>query len=397
MSFLKDSLEGPRAVDALSHGHVGPSWQLSQRWWLWLQEWRLGTPLTAERADALRRLSTHVALLVGILTVIGLARLGVLSPAHTLRPVLPAAPVVEAASPPQTGPVSDFPIGYAPGGAYPFPGGALERIQVPYTQATDRPREQIIRYTVEPGDTVSGIAAKFGLNPKTVEWANGLELNPDLLRVGQELIIPPVDGVVHVVESGDTLATIARRYKVTPEDIVAYAPNGLSSVDQPLQEKQTLIVPGGEKPFVMPVVSAYNGPVPKGAKVGTGNFGWPASGRLTSLFGQIVCSPLLGCKPHMGIDIAGPIGTPVVAADSGYVAFAGWDKTGYGKLVIINHGNGFTTLYAHMSAIFVKKGQSAGKGQRIGSIGKTGNVTGAHLHFEVRQHGRQRNPLGFLP
>lgn len=261
----------------------------------------------------------------------------------------------------------------------------------------DRPRTEITYYEVQEGDTVWGIANKFGLKPETVEWANSLELNPDLLRVGQRLVIPPVDGVIHMVEPGDTLARLARKYKVKPEDIVAYKPNGLKSVDDPLPVGKQLIIPGGIKPFVRPVVRAYSGPIPKGAKRGTGNFVWPATGRLTSLFGQIVCSPMYGCRPHMGIDIANVIGTPVVASDSGYVVFAGWDRTGYGKMVMINHGNGFTTVYAHMSAIFVKKGQSVARGQRIGSIGRTGNVTGSHLHFEIRQHGRQRNPLGFLP
>lgn len=265
------------------------------------------------------------------------------------------------------------------------------------TELPSRLRTWIVTYEVQSGDSVWKIAQKFGLSPKTVEWANGLELNPDLLRVGQKLIIPPVDGVVHVVEEGETLAQIARKYKVKPEDIVGFEPNGLKSVNDPLPADKVLVIPGGVKPRVMPVVTAYNGPIPKSARRGTGNFGWPTSGKITSLFGQIVCSDLLGCKPHKGIDIANVPGTPVVAADSGYVVFAGWDRTGYGKLVVINHGNGFVTLYAHMSAIFVKKGQSVAKGQRIGSIGSTGNVTGPHLHFELRQAGRQRNPIGFLP
>ncbi len=260
-----------------------------------------------------------------------------------------------------------------------------------------RLRTWIVTYEVQEGDSVWKIAQKFGLNPKTVEWANGLELNPDLLRVGQKLIIPPVDGVVHVVEEGETLAQIARRYKVKPQDIVNFEPNGLKSIDEPLPVNKVLIVPGGEKPPIAPVVTVYRGPIPKSARRGTGSFVWPTSGKITSLFNQIVCSRMLGCVPHKALDIANVTGTPVVAADSGYVVFAGWDNTGYGKLVVIDHGNGFVTLYAHMSAIFVRKGQSVAKGQRIGSIGSTGNVTGSHLHFELRYRGIQRNPIGFLP
>lgn len=398
MAFLRDGLEGRRAVDALPHSRPAPSWQLSERWWLWLRAWRIASPLAGEQADIVRRLSMHAALLVSMLAVATLARLGVLSPAPAMKPVLPAAVSAAEAAPVEDDlPIANIPVTYlftqAP---HPEP-RALQRIRVPFTRPSERPREEIITYVVQRGDTLSAIARQFGLNVKTVEWANDLELNPDLLRVGQELIIPPVDGVVHVVEAGDTLTTIARRYKVRPEDIVAYKPNGLKSVDEPLKEKQVLIVPGGEKPLVMPVVRAYAGPIPKNARMGTGNFGWPTTGRLTSLFGQIVCSKRYSCRPHMGVDIGAPIGTPVIASDSGYVVFAGWDKTGYGKLVVINHGNGFMTFYAHMSAIFVRKGQNVAKGQRIGSVGNTGNVTGSHLHFEIRQRGRQRNPLGFLP
>jgi murein DD-endopeptidase MepM/ murein hydrolase activator NlpD len=237
-----------------------------------------------------------------------------------------------------------------------------------------------------------GIAKKFGISPDTVKWANELELNPDLLRVGQELIILPVSGVYHVVAEGDTLTQIARRYKVQPEAIVAYQPNGLKGLNEPLPVGKVLIIPGGEKPWVAPYVSAYSGPVPKTAGRGTGRFVWPATGRITSLFGS-----MRGRSRHTGLDIAAWTGSPVLASDSGYVAFAGWDRTGYGNLVVINHGNGYVTYYAHLSKIFVRRGDSVAKGQRIGAVGCTGNCTGPHLHFEVRENNVARNPLGFLP
>ncbi len=410
MSWLRDSLEGKQAVEALPQTRPTPSWQLGEGGWRLLRALYRSAAAPEEITDVLQRLSTHMALLAGVIVVLALVRFGVLSPNRASVSALPASSLpgdmpIEAVASTTEAPYEEV---FTDAVVYAFPPytdaaqPALYRIQIPHTEnakatLAERPRTWIVTYEVQPGDSVWKIAQKFGLKPQTVEWANGLELNPDLLRVGQKLIIPPVDGVVHVVEAGDTLASIARRYKVKPEDIVAYEPNGLTSVNDALPEQKVLVIPNGIKPFVMPVVRAYTGPVPKGAKVGTGNFGWPTTGKLTSLFGQIVCSPRYGCQPHMGIDIANVPGTPIVAADSGYVAFAGWDRTGYGKLVIINHGNGFVTLYAHMSAIFVQKGQSVAKGQRIGSIGKTGNVTGYHLHFEMRQHGRQRNPLGFLP
>ncbi|HEY64046.1 MAG TPA: M23 family metallopeptidase [Caldilineae bacterium] len=266
------------------------------------------------------------------------------------------------------------------------------RAAVPITEIPDRPREGIIHYVVAPGDTLTGIAEKFGISVDTVKWANDLELNPDLLRVGQELVILPVSGVYHVVEEGDTLEKIARKYKVTPETIVNYKPNGLKSVDDPLPRDKVLIIPGGEKPWVPPYVSAYSGPIPPASRKGTGRFVWPVSGRITALFGQIVQG-----KIHKGLDIGAWTGAPVIASDSGYVAFAGWDRTGYGNLVIINHGNGYVTYYAHLSKIFVKRGDSVAQGQRIGSVGSTGNATGPHLHFEIRYHNIHRNPLGFLP
>ncbi|HIC88758.1 MAG TPA: M23 family metallopeptidase [Anaerolineae bacterium] len=115
------------------------------------------------------------------------------------------------------------------------------------------------------------------------------------------------------------------------------------------------------------------------------------------MFNERVCSPMYGCRLHKGLDIGAPLGARVVASDSGYVRFAGWDRTGYGKLVVIDHRNGFWTYYGHLYSILVKRGDSVPKGQTIGTVGATGNVTGAHLHFEMRYHGVPRNPLGFLP
>jgi len=162
--------------------------------------------------------------------------------------------------------------------------------------------------------------------------------------------------------------------------------NGLEEPYE-LTAKQKLIVPGGKRPYVPRVVHAYSGEVPASAAKGTGVFGWPASGAITQKF----------WARHKAIDIGAPTGRPVVAADSGYVAESGWSEYGYGKYVIIEHGNGFQTLYAHLSAILVEVGRSVGKGTRIGSVGSTGRSTGPHLHFEIRYKGVQRNPFGYLP
>ena len=263
----------------------------------------------------------------------------------------------------------------------------LIRDAVPHTIIPDRPRLEVITYTVQSGDTVIDIAERFGLETDTIMWASGrLEDHPDLLQIGQVLTVLPLDGVYHTVQKGDTLAAIAKKYKVDMEAIAQSEYNGLEGQDE-LTVGQKIIVPGGKKPYVPLVVHAYVGKVPTGAVKGTGIFDWPVTGRITQNF----------WTSHKAIDIGAPTGRTVIAADSGYVATVGWSKYGYGNYIVIDHGNGFQTLYAHLSAVLVEVGQSVGKGGRIGSVGSTGRSTGPHLHFEIRYQGAQRNPFGYLP
>jgi murein DD-endopeptidase MepM/ murein hydrolase activator NlpD len=211
------------------------------------------------------------------------------------------------------------------------------------------------------------------------------------MEVGEILLIPPVDGVLHTVKEGDTVAKIAKLYKVTDEAIVSYTPNNLTSVDDALTVGAVLIVPDGDRTPPEQVAAAPSAP-----RGGTGTsapwraagFVWPSYGRLTQRF---------WLPAHPAIDIGGPIGTPVMAADDGTVITAGWSSVGYGNMILIRHADGFVTLYAHLSRIDVSYGDSVARGQRIGAIGSTGRSTGPHLHFEVQYGGRSYNPLVYLP
>lgn len=221
-------------------------------------------------------------------------------------------------------------------------------------------------------------------------WANPeIEDTPDYLRIGQQVVVLPIDGVYHTVKAGDTLESIARKYKVEVSAITGVELNGLQLPDgslRPLEAGMKLIVAGGQKPYVPKIVTAYNGPVPEGAR-GTGLFQWPAVGTLTQGYWW----------GHRAIDLASYTGAPIYAADSGFVSFAGWTDVGYGYLLIIDHANGFATYYAHCSGFYVSVGQRVERGQLVAAMGSTGNSTGPHLHFEIRSGHMPLNPRAYLP
>ena len=266
-------------------------------------------------------------------------------------------------------------------------GGAIARLTQSHTIIPERPRLGIITYTIQAGDTIQAIAASFSLQPTTIMWANpAVEDAPDLLRIGQEVTILPIDGAHHTVAEGDTLESIAEEYKTEPEAIAACEYNYLEPPDYPIVAGMRLIIPGGEKPYVPKVVTTYIGSVPEGVQ-GTGRFLWPVLGAITQGYWY----------GHRAIDIGAPIGSAVLAADGGFINFAGWTDVGYGYLIVIDHANGFATYYAHLSNIYVFEGQAVEHGQVIGAVGSTGWSTGPHLHFEVRYYGVQHNPRAYLP
>jgi murein DD-endopeptidase MepM/ murein hydrolase activator NlpD len=276
-------------------------------------------------------------------------------------------------------------------------GGLVARRAVAETIAPTEARSGIITYTVQSGDTIETIAARFRLMPTSIVWSNkDVEDEPDRLSIGQTIYIPPIDGIWYTVANDDTLSGIAASFKAKPEEIVSYPMNNLKAGSNLLAGSH-IMIPNGVKPPPPPVaavastsggggsVATYSGPAVKAAA--SGQFQWPTIGVLTQGYYAY----------HRGIDIARSVGTPVAAADGGYVSAAGWDNTGYGYMIIINHGNGFSTLYGHLSQYYVEIGQAVARGQIIAAMGSTGHSTGPHLHFEVRYGGVQQNPLFYLP
>jgi len=258
-----------------------------------------------------------------------------------------------------------------------------------HTTISERDRMAFITYTVQANDNIWAIAQGFGLKAETVLWANPkVENAPDLLSVGQRLVIPPVDGIYYTVAKGDTVEKLAKTYKTTVEKIIGFEANELEEPYM-LAQGQQIMLPDGRKQVVpsnyYPMTSV--GSAPKNAPKGSGRFAWPTQGLLTQRY----------WSGHLGIDIANRTGVPVRAADDGYVVMAGRDTWGYGNQVLIDHGNGYMTRYAHLDSIKVKAGDAVQRNQQIGTMGNTGRSTGPHLHFEILYSQQRRNPLGFLP
>lgn len=235
-------------------------------------------------------------------------------------------------------------------------------------------RDLLRTYRVEAGDTLTGIASKFGVSMMTLWWANDLDSKDDL-QVGQVLTIPPASGLVVAVSSGDTLESLARKYRVDTSAIVDA--NNLE--DPVLVVGQVLVLPGAlgnAIPTPKPVVSTSGGSAQPPNTNGGGGFAWPVAGG-----NNYVSQPY--SAGHGGLDIAADYGSRVRAAARGTIVFAGWKNNGGGYQVWIAHGSGLYTTYNHMSAVSVGRGQTVSRGQQVGRVGSSGNSTGSHLHFEV--------------
>jgi murein DD-endopeptidase MepM/ murein hydrolase activator NlpD len=259
------------------------------------------------------------------------------------------------------------------------------------TELSQKPRDKVITYSVEKGDTVETIAKKFGISSDTIRWANDIN-SADFLSIGQELKILPVTGIVHKVAPGETIYSIADKYNTSAQGIVDFPFNTFADPETfAMIAGQMVIVPGGVAPSEQPTyirkpeVYIATGTAP----IGSNGWYFPVEGVISQYASWY----------HMALDIAGPIGTPVYAAYSGTVtgvSLGGWDS-GYGNNVWVINPDGVATHYAHLNGANVSVGQNVVGGQTIvGFRGNTGRSTGPHTHFEVRVNGSLVNPLTYV-
>ena len=287
----------------------------------------------------------------------------------------------------------------------------LRRLADVHTLIPTRDRLTILKYVVQTGDSLFGISNRFGLEPETVLWGNFdvLEDNPHSLKPGQDLNILPVDGTYYVWKQGDGLVGVADFFGVSAQDILDWPgnllPQDLDLLSPDIVPGTPIVIPGGERETVdwrAPRItrgnpasarilgpgfcgSVYDGPV------GAGFFVWPTPSQFVSGY---TFSPTI----HPAIDLGGGEGNAIYAVDAGVVVYSGWHNGGYGNVVVIDHGNGWQSLYAHLNNLSTGCGDGLFQGNVIGGMGCTGNCSGTHLHFEMRhdQFGKV-NPLNFLP
>ncbi|NQS92098.1 MAG: LysM peptidoglycan-binding domain-containing M23 family metallopeptidase [Chloroflexi bacterium] len=283
---------------------------------------------------------------------------------------------------------------------------AITRSAKLFTIIPERENTKPFSYLVASNDSMFGLAEIYDLDPESILWSNynTLQDNPHSLKPGMELIIPPINGIYYQWEVGDDVDSVATKFETDPELIINWIGNDLDLLDPVIEAGDMVMIPDGKRDFqqwIIPTISrgaagvssgiygdgACSGPF-EGLYGGAG-FIWPTAGH--TLSGNDYWSG------HLAIDIGLVIGEPVFASDSGVVVFAGWATGGYGNVVVVDHGTGYQTLYAHLSGVTSGCGQSVVQGQTIGLGGNSGNSSGAHLHFEVRLQGGFVNPWFVLP
>lgn len=287
--------------------------------------------------------------------------------------------VLSAIGGPQTNPLKD---------GYLKAGNSFEDGDINKNISTNK--DGIRTYIVQKGDNLSKIADRFNISVNTIKWENNIG---NIIKPGQELAILTQTGIRHKVKKGDTLSKIAQLYEVEIADIAA---------DTKLSIGEKIFIPGGSKRNQIPsskkAIGTYSSKNLKSTKkVESGYYIRPLQGgRLTSKYGP------RGGRYHYGLDFGAPRGTALVASAGGTVikTITGCREGnsrcggGYGNYVVIKHGNGTKTLYAHMQKVNVSYGQKLAQGEKIGTIGNTGRSTGPHTHFEIEQisNGKKIKP-----
>lgn len=287
---------------------------------------------------------------------------------------------------------------------------ASEAEQTGAPAVISEPEVPYFTYIVRQGDTVAAIAQRYGLEIESLLWNNPeLNNNPDMLLIGQELVVPSRDGILYTLKLGDTLLDVADTYDVEVEDIVSIASNEISDPDS-VREDALVLLPGALPPPPPPPAATpepvfftetsentvpVDGFTPAAPASAVSGFMWPAVGNISEYYG----APRGGGTYHTGLDIDlyGRYGSAIVAAAPGQVVLASYGGYGYGYHVVVRHDNGYETLYAHLSDIYVTEGQWVSQGEALGAAGCTGYCTGTHLHFEVKQNGAFLDPLSYLP
>ncbi|HSP55049.1 MAG TPA: M23 family metallopeptidase [Dehalococcoidia bacterium] len=274
--------------------------------------------------------------------------------------------------------------------------------------APAQPQQAFFQYTIQPGDTISSIAAAFGVSEDYILWNNPeVSADPNMLLVGEALLVPSVNGIVYHVAVGDTLTDIASVYQIDVQSIIGFVPNGIQSADA-VSDGMVLLLPGAVPPpppipaavavvEEPPAAASDSGspvPAPASQHVPSSGYIWPFYGNITTYFGEP-----RGNSYHKGIDIDGfnAYGAPIGAAASGTVIVAAWDDWGLGYHVQVQHDDGSVTVYGHLSEIWVTPGQWVNQGDAVGALGSTGYSTGPHLHFEIHVGGVPVDLLAYLP
>jgi len=304
-------------------------------------------------------------------------------------------------------PAVSFPVDQLPV-AIAYNSDGIGRQAVLHTTIPTRPRIEVIKYTVQVGDSVFKIAEKFGLKPTSILFGNyeTLKDSPDLLRQGQVLNILPVDGTYYQWLGSENLSKTAQTFGVEADAIVNYPgnhldPDTIGDLSHPNIVAGTwLVIPGGWRQFTSwtapaqlvrenPTVRVWGPGVCSGinvVQVGYGEFVFPTVEHWLSGTNY---------RPdvnHYAVDFGGSLNNAVYAVDAGTVVYAGWNTWGYGNLIILDHGNGWQSLYGHLNQVNVSCGQNVGRGDVIGLLGSTGNSSGPHLHFELSYHGAHIDP-----